>query len=175
MPTNNELKTPFLERLALLIGDEEPYAWARRTGIPKSGFWAIWSGASMPQKKTLAKIETATGASPDWLLHGLGEPPPAVRQRIEQPLGESVPVAYTAKEGGLNSDRNLEYRAAHGQLDMERLALAIETVEEGLRVTKRTMASDKKAELVAAVYDLFEEERTPAMKERVLRLVKSAA
>lgn len=51
MPTNNELKTPFLERLALLIGDEEPYAWARRTGIPKSGFWRFGRAPQCRRKR----------------------------------------------------------------------------------------------------------------------------
>lgn len=175
MQTNNELKTPFVERLSLLIGDEGPYAWANRVGIPRSAFWRIWTDSAIPRKKTLLRIQEATGASPDWLLHGLGEPPPDVQQRLEQQQAKPVaPVIYPTKEGGLNSDRNLEYRAVQRPLDMERLALALETVEEGLCVTRRTMAPDKKAELVAAVYDLFEE-RTPAMKERVLRLVKSAA
>lgn len=59
-------------------------------------------------------------------------------------------------------------------VDVDRLTLAIETVEEGLEKTKRTMKPDKKAELVIAVYDLFEEP-TPVAKQSVLRLVQSAA
>lgn len=61
-----------------------------------------------------------------------------------------------------------------GELDSNRLFLAIETVEEGLQETHRTMEPDKKAHLVMAVYDLFKEQ-TPTMKQSVLRLVKSAA
>ena len=48
-----------------------------------------------------------------------------------------------------------------------------ETRREGLAAAKRTMATDKKAELVLAVYDLLEE--PSVTKERVLKLVKLAA
>ena len=60
-------------------------------------------------------------------------------------------------------------------LDTARLRLSVETVEEGLRVTKRTMAPGKKAELILAVYDLYADGVSAQVKERVLRLVKSAA
>lgn len=58
-------------------------------------------------------------------------------------------------------------------LDMERLRLSIETVEEGLAATRSAMEPGKKAELVLAVYDLLDE--AGANKERVLKLVKLAA
>ena len=60
------------------------------------------------------------------------------------------------------------------EVDSNRLVLAIETVEEGLQETHRVMEPDKKAHLVMAVYELFKDQ-TPAMKQSVLRLVKSAA
>lgn len=60
-----------------------------------------------------------------------------------------------------------------GGLDMDRLRLAIETVEEGLAATRTTMAPTKKADLALAVYELLEE--PGVSKERVLKLVKFAA
>jgi transcriptional regulator with XRE-family HTH domain len=60
-------------------------------------------------------------------------------------------------------------------VDSKRLTLAIETVEEGLKKTHRTMVADKKAELVMAVYDLFKNSAEPATKQSVLRLVQSIA
>lgn len=62
-----------------------------------------------------------------------------------------------------------------GTLDPARLKLAVETVEEGLHQTRRTMAPEKKAELVLAVYDLYADGVAAQAKERILRLVKSAA
>lgn len=64
-------------------------------------------------------------------------------------------------------------QASIGAPDAARLRLAIEAAEEGLSAAGRVMGPDKKAELVLAIYDLFEE---PAItKERVLKLVKFAA
>lgn len=58
-------------------------------------------------------------------------------------------------------------------LDLERLQHAIATVEEALEQTRRTMEPARKAELVLAVYDLFQE---PAnTHDRVLKLVTLAA
>lgn len=60
-----------------------------------------------------------------------------------------------------------------GGFDHARFRLALEAVEEGLAAANRTMAPDKKSELVLAVYELFAE---PAnTKERILKLVKLAA
>ena len=58
-------------------------------------------------------------------------------------------------------------------IDMARLQLAIATVEEALEQTHRTATPDRKAELIAAVYDLYQEPSTS--RERVLKLVKLAA
>ena len=62
-----------------------------------------------------------------------------------------------------------------GSLDTARMRLAVETVEEGLAQTRRTMSADKKAELMLAVYDLYADGVSAQAKERILRLVKSAA
>lgn len=61
-----------------------------------------------------------------------------------------------------------------GALDIARMRLAIEAVEEGLIAVKRVMAPAKKADLVLAVYDLLED-ATEASKGKVLKLVKLAA
>jgi hypothetical protein len=66
----------------------------------------------------------------------------------------------------------LQASAAVG-FDLARFRLAIEATEEGLAAAGRVMAPDKKAELVLAIYDMFDE---PAVtKERVLKLIKLAA
>ena len=60
-------------------------------------------------------------------------------------------------------------------VDIDRLTLAIETVEEGLESVNRIMVPDKKAQLVIAIYDLFEDEDTPTIKQSTLKLVQSIA
>lgn len=61
-----------------------------------------------------------------------------------------------------------------GTLDIARMRLAIEAVEEGLEAAKRVMAPARKADLVLAVYDLLDD-ATEASKGKVLKLVKLAA
>lgn len=69
-----------------------------------------------------------------------------------------------------------EAESPAGPLDLDTLTGAIETVEEALASTRRVMAPDKKAALVAAVYDLFMSGQPGQVdKGVVLRLVKSAS
>jgi len=68
---------------------------------------------------------------------------------------------------------DLKKSSVTGALDSERLLMSIQAVEEGLSASRRSMASEKKAELIAAVYELLEE--PSVAKERVLKLVKLAA
>lgn len=87
--------------------------------------------------------------------------------------GVDVQYILTGVRSGNTSTESKDQTSSYA-MDMERLILAIETVEEGLQKTKRTMLPEKKAQLIMAVYDLFEEP-TPATKQSVLRLVQSAA
>lgn len=99
-------------------------------------------------------------------------PPPEVQALIEaRQRGESLPVPE--RQPVPPRVVALSSKPASGALDSERLRLAIETVEEGLAATHTTMAPAKKADLVLAVYELFEE--SGVNKERVLKLVKFAA
>lgn len=65
------------------------------------------------------------------------------------------------------------HSAPSGALDMNRLQMALQATEEGLSDTQSYMDSDKKAELVLAVYELLEE--SGVNKERVLKLIKLVA
>jgi transcriptional regulator with XRE-family HTH domain len=90
------------------------------------------------------------GINANWLLTGEG------------PMLLSALTALPAQSQSMTS-----------QPDLARLRLSLQAVDEGLAATSRSMASDQKAELVMAVYDLLEE---PGVnKERVLKLVKLAA
>lgn len=63
----------FHDRLALLIGTEEPFRWAKRMGIPSATFARIWSGNSIPKHEHLCRIAERCEVSLDWLLMGRGE------------------------------------------------------------------------------------------------------
>lgn len=63
------------ERIAQLIGEEEPFKWAKRVGIPAATFDRMWNGGGMPKVDTLLRISSATGASLDWLVRAEGHAP----------------------------------------------------------------------------------------------------
>ncbi|MBF0096163.1 MAG: LexA family transcriptional regulator [Magnetococcales bacterium] len=69
---NQAFDPDFHDRLAQVIGDEEPYPWAERIGIGKSTFAGMWRNRAMPQTKTLLKIAQYTDISINWLLTGRG-------------------------------------------------------------------------------------------------------
>lgn len=109
----------------------------------KRGLQDNEAGKGMPGGQMIGAMVRA-GINANWLLTGEGP-------MLLKELGAASPAG----------------------LDLARLQLAIATVEEGLSANKRVMAPDKKAELVLAVYDLYQE---PAItRDRVLKLVKSAA
>ena len=63
--TKNEA---FHQRLALLIGTEEPFRWAKRMGIPGATFARIWNNYDIPKHDHLCRIAQRCNVSLDWLL-----------------------------------------------------------------------------------------------------------
>ena len=68
--TKNEA---FHQRLALLIGTEEPFWWAKRMEIPGATFARIWNNYDIPKHEHLCRIAQHCDVSLDWLLMGNGE------------------------------------------------------------------------------------------------------
>lgn len=66
-------KEAFHQRLALLIGMEEPFRWAKRMGIPSATFARIWNNYDIPKHDHLCRIAQRCKVSLDWLLLGYGE------------------------------------------------------------------------------------------------------
>ncbi|MDD3517506.1 MAG: S24 family peptidase [Chromatiales bacterium] len=70
-PMKTSYKDPgFRERLAQLVGTDQPFAWAGRVGISKGAFSRIWRQGTVPGPELLRRIQDATGISLDWLLTG---------------------------------------------------------------------------------------------------------
>ena len=65
--TKNEA---FHQRLALLVGTEEPFRWAKRMGIPNATFARIWNNNDIPKHEHLCRIAQRCDVSLDWLLMG---------------------------------------------------------------------------------------------------------
>lgn len=115
MPTNMlNRNDSFRSRLALLIGSEEPFRWAKRIGIPAGTFARMWSEGSIPKHTHLCRIAEETGVSLDWLLTGKGY---AGCDRIAGGVGKVslVPVTGLANCGikqGWYNESALSYKIA---------------------------------------------------------------
>lgn len=145
-PSNCDADTGgFSARLRALVGEQSARAFARRAGVSDTFVRQCLAGQSEPTRPVLIALATAGAVRLDWLATGQG------------PMREGDAQA-----------------SASAGLDLAELAGAIETVEEGLAAAGKAATAAKKAELVAAVYDLFTASGTPVDKGVVLRLVKTA-
>jgi transcriptional regulator with XRE-family HTH domain len=136
------------ERIQRVRGQKSRDVFAAEVGVAKMTLQRYEHGEREPDAKFLIAMRKRYEISPLWLLTG---------------------------EGPMKVAELMSAQQSNVPFDMPRFKLAFETVEEGLRVTGREMASDKKLELITAVYDLFAEDTGEKNKERILRLVKSAA
>ena len=67
----DKLQNPeFRGRLAKIIGDEEPFSWAKRIGIPTSTFSRIWTEGTIPTANHLIRISTECSVDLNWLILG---------------------------------------------------------------------------------------------------------
>ena len=71
--------------------------------------------------------------------------------------------------------KDLQHTAPAGALDPSLLQTVIEGVETALQQTGRTMQPANKAELIMAVYDLYDGIEQKPDTAKILKLVKSAA
>ncbi|MBF0192869.1 MAG: helix-turn-helix domain-containing protein, partial [Magnetococcales bacterium] len=84
----------FTQRLLSLIGDDPPYTWAIRMGIPKATMHGLLRQAS-PSTATLLRIAEGTDVSVTWLLTGRG--PERVSGGVER---WCAPEVWADSQGG---------------------------------------------------------------------------
>ena len=114
-------------------------------GFPVRTYQKYELGSSAPGAGAMEAFVTAGGINANWLLTGEG---PML-------LGDLQAAGWS------------------GALDRERMAMAVEALEEVLIEANRTMAPAKKAQVLLAAYDLLEE--PSATRAKVVQLLKFAA
>ena len=72
MNSETELNSGFRERLALLVGTERPFEWAKAAGVPSSTWNRAWNEGGIPKARHLAHIADYAGVTLDWLVTGRG-------------------------------------------------------------------------------------------------------
>jgi transcriptional regulator with XRE-family HTH domain len=91
----------FHDRLAVLIGKEEPFVWAKRVGIPSSTFSRIWHDRSIPKWEHIFRISEFAGCTIDWLMTGKDpvHPLEATLDEIEASLHQRAPTPDELAQG----------------------------------------------------------------------------
>lgn len=154
----------FWERMAQLIGNEEPFAWAARHGINKSTFQSAKERGNKPLSKTIEKWALAIGCNHAWLSDGKGEPFGAIEPDTAQKPALDNPVAKSEIHESI-------------ALDLQILELSVETLESVLHLTRRQMSHTQKAKLIVAIYQLYAStpDHHDKMRPVVESLIRSAA
>ncbi len=146
---DSEGRKGFPARLAELIGDSSVRGFARKAGVSDTFLRQCLAGRTEPTRTKLIALAGAGDTSVEWLATGHG-----TRDGITAP--------------GINP-------RASG-LDRTLLESVIASVEEVLGETRRTVSPQRKALLIASLYDMRAGcERGPISREEVLRLVSGAA
>lgn len=141
------------DRLRSAIGEEAVAAFGRRCGIGEATLRKYFKG-TLPNIDNLVAIADAANVSIEWLATGRGS-----KQRGASSIPAIPPAAPLAP-----SEISLE--------DIERLATAMEAVEEGLGERYHQLTPHKRAQIVATAYDLLLDED---QKDNVVKFVKLAA
>jgi hypothetical protein len=76
----------FLDRLKIIIGEEKPFSWAKRIGLPAATFNRMWNEGTPPKWNHLTLISEQADVTIDWLLTGEG------------PMRRSEALRLSAKE-----------------------------------------------------------------------------
>lgn len=108
MNSNSELgQESFYERLVQLVGNEKPFSWANRVGVPSSTFSRMWNEKGIPKADIVVCIAQATGVTTDWLLTGKGP----------MRLGQKSSISGDVKSGG--SEESATPGVMHYEDDIE--------------------------------------------------------
>jgi transcriptional regulator with XRE-family HTH domain len=106
-------------------------------GMSLSTFQKYETGISLPGAEAIEAF-MRVGINANWLLTGKGEMLLADMQAPQHQGHASIPSL--------------------GELDTQRLQLAIETIEEVLEESGRKITAAKKAEAIKLAYEIFEDE-----------------
>lgn len=157
-------KTPIQTRLYFLMlygynprgKNESLYGWAARIGLSKSTAFGIFSKGNQNMHASVATtIAEATGATPDWIQRGVGEPfirdTPLYKEldkEIMQPLKEE----------------NLSEGTDDKEINPKVLEKCFEATDGALYDTFRMMEPDDKADFILKFYTALIEDNGLTLK-----------
>lgn len=163
-------------------GSDSQDSFAALIGVSKGSLGFYERDKNLPNTDVVTKICSLKGISPSWLLFGQGPMYDQDRITVERARAGTLqagrPIAEVVVKGGLPQDApgaDAQQARRGDPLDADLLETVIEVVEEVLEESGRELAPDKKAKLIVAIYDLYQDSEREVDKSSVLRLVKSVA
>lgn len=170
-----------LDRLKIACGAGTDTALGIALGISQASVAKAKKKKKVPSDWIIA-ISNKFGISADWLIHGTGSMYNQDRITVERARAGTLRAGKPIAEGVVKSGPPQDAPGADAQqarrgdpLDADLLETVIEVVEEVLEESGRELAPDKKAKLIVAIYDLYQDSEREVDKSSVLRLVKSVA
>lgn len=133
---------------------------AEKSGVPLSTLNSALAGRSEPRASAMAALARSVGRSLDWLFFGTQGTAGA---------GEQLPTRTAQKETP----------SVSGGLELSLLEDCIELIEEWLALNERTMTPERKANVVAQIYQFALEDRQlgrePIDSHRVAQFLRLVA
>lgn len=145
-------ESDFESRLLEAIAGESVASFGRRCGTSESLLRGYLKNGTKPGLDHLVAIADAANVNIEWLAAGRG---PKMR-------GDSVASSPAPTSG----------TTCFSEEDLERLIMAITTVEEALESIGSKLSADKRGHLIAAAYDILED---MDQKANVIKFIKLAA
>lgn len=144
-------------RIKEVIGEESISSFGRRCDVGESTLRKYIAGAS-PNTQSLIAIADAANVNIEWLAAGRG---PKLRGQ--------APVSVPAPQAPLTTAQAVAKTTFD---DMDRLELAIETVQEALAANNKALTPARFAQVIAISYRLLED---MDQRDDVANLIKMAA
>ena len=139
------MKMSIGERIKSLRGNENQSTFGNRFGRSRNTIMRYETGKNAPDADFAADLCREYNVEPTWLLLGQGP-----MRKGEETTG----------------------KISSSLLDCELLQAAIEAVEEVLKKTNRSMAPDKKAKLILASYDFFNDSEKHELKKKFPEIIE---
>jgi len=99
-----------------------------------------------------------------------------IRYEADEGNGPDTSYLVRISEAGVDIQYVLTgRRSAVAAVNQSLLTICLAGVEEGLESTRRVMEPEKKAQLVAMLYDLHQAAESPPQKATILQFIKRAA
>lgn len=158
----------FSERLVWLITElagGKPVDFARRAGIPAALIYPYTEGIKPPDEHLIG-IRDAYGVDLEWLLMGKGKP---FLSDIEKGIAHQADYVYNMPEPDYMGP--VGARISSG-LDADFLQFVIEQVDIYLNARNLQHKYDKKAQLIAQIYDIGMKETEKDRRSKVESLLK---